>query len=525
MDVDDENAELNNAIIIMTAKCPTAAFQLENATKENLYSISASSVLICNGQGRVLYHALAANDEGFRARIENILAVPDDASLVTEAEMINEVANYIEQSKLVCGWHLWADLAALSIAINRMKCVNLSTHPAVRALARAQLTVNAWLDPAINPAEFSDEAEMPMSLSNFALTMTMSDTDLRYTLSGHRRCMAIDAMVCANLLRIVLPKHQELRQHPTHALVWPMLMMGRGRLMDYHVHSLLPPSLSKGVLMEDLLKPLEDPKKQFEGAICRPSELAGIDQVLSSELLFNDAKKVIDACEIRIPVVYAIISHRFEIRARDDTEMVEYTGGLNTFSKESARKWIELVEDLRPGVYMSSTYKTFNKAAAAGMVLPRILREPCGQRALALSAAEASRGVRASQATSSSVGGTKTTSSSLSIAITTELEATPSSTSVTRNPFTAIPLTSSAPSTTMSEAARANLFKTPATTASGTAASGSTTTTATVTSASVPVTKVTQSPVTTTQSTFVIRPVNADFMAPSDDESTVDHPP
>ena len=114
--------------------------------------------------------------------------------------------------------------------------------------------------------------------------------------------MAIDAYVAANLLRIVFPRHHELRRHPVHALVWPMLFMGRGALMDFHPASLLPPTLSKGEHLEDLIQPLEDPKKQFEGAICRPSQLGGADSIMTSEMLFEGAKKIIAACEQRIPL-------------------------------------------------------------------------------------------------------------------------------------------------------------------------------------------------------------------------------
>ena len=241
-------------------------------------------------------------------------------------------------------------------------------------------------------------------------------------------------------------------------------------------------------------------------------------------MLFEGATKIIAACERRLPKIDMVISHRFEVRDPEETEMIEYTGGLNSFTKKGAENWIDLVEDLRDGSYMSSAYKKFNESAAADMILPKQVREPFAQRALDLEAERAVRELRASQASSSSTGGTKQASSSLTVTVTADFDAA-STSAIQRNPFTTLPPGPPSMSITMSDAARANLFKTPASSTSVTAASDSVTTTTTTSSAPVTAVKITQSPATTTQTLVISQPANSASMTSSDDDTSTKIPP
>jgi len=180
----------------MTAKCPADAYVRKESQKGPRFTISASVVLICNGFGRVLFYAASEDVGKFSYRPENYIRIAEGAELMERDEMIRIVKDYIFQCKYVCGWHMWADLSALEITVNRTKTINLSTNPVVRAIAQKQLAENPFLDNAIQVSEFWERAEFPMSLANFALVMSQSATDLRRTTGGVRRVLAVDAYVC-----------------------------------------------------------------------------------------------------------------------------------------------------------------------------------------------------------------------------------------------------------------------------------------------------------------------------------------
>ncbi len=173
--------ELEETIVIVTAKRGAPSICFGDARRLQHCTVEAGAVMILNGYGRVLFFGATEPSPKYFVLDENGIRIASSDKVMSKDELRSTVCDYIHASRLVCGWHLWFDLCSLNIAVNRAKIVNLSTHPALRTMARQQLASQKWLDQNVRVAEFWENAEIPMSLLNFARVMTHGKANLRVT--------------------------------------------------------------------------------------------------------------------------------------------------------------------------------------------------------------------------------------------------------------------------------------------------------------------------------------------------------